>query len=249
MTPLWMVLGLLLAAGGAAPPPITVSAAISLTDALEAIARDYAAAGGGAVRFNFAGSNTLARQLVNGAPADLFISADEAQMDVAARAGVIDPATRINLLANRLALVTRRGGPAIASARDLSQPGIRRIAIGEPAGVPAGVYARRYLETLRLWDTLQDRMVPVANVRAALTAVTNGSADAAIVYQSDTASADVQVVVIDGRDAPDIAYPAAILQRSTNRAAAVQFLAFLRGPQAAAVFARYKFIPLSMTPY
>ncbi len=84
----------LLALVGVAPEPLTVSAAVSLTDALEAIAKEYAAAGGGPVRFNFAASSTLARQLVNGAPADMFISADEAQMDVAAQAGAIDPASR-----------------------------------------------------------------------------------------------------------------------------------------------------------
>src|SRR5580765_5554842 len=93
----------------AAPPPLTVAAAISLTDALEEVARAYAAAGGGQVRFNFAGSNVLARQIINGAPADVFISADEAQMDVAERAGAIDRATRVPLLGNRLAVITRKG--------------------------------------------------------------------------------------------------------------------------------------------
>src|SRR5512132_4241457 len=94
---------IVLALAVAAPQPLTVSAAISLTDALDEIARAYAGAGGGPVRFNFAGSNTLARQLVNGAPADLFISADEAQMDVVAHAGAIDPSTRVDLLGNHLA--------------------------------------------------------------------------------------------------------------------------------------------------
>src|SRR5580765_6145700 len=96
-------------AGPRAPDPLTVSAAISLTDSLEAVARAYAAAGGDSVRFNFAGSNVLARQIVNGAPADVFISADEAQMDVAERAGAIDRATRVPLLGNRLAVITRKG--------------------------------------------------------------------------------------------------------------------------------------------
>src|SRR3982750_2060184 len=91
-----------------APEPLTVSAAISLTDALQPIADAYARAGGGSVRFNFAGSNVLARQLAHGAPADLFISADEAQMAIAAGAGAIDPTSRINLLGNRLAVIVRR---------------------------------------------------------------------------------------------------------------------------------------------
>jgi molybdate transport system substrate-binding protein len=169
-------------------------------------------------------------------------------MDVTARAGAIDASTRIELLANRLAIVTRRGTEPIRAGRDLGRAATRRIAIGDPLAVPAGIYARRYLESLRLWEAVQDRIVPVANVRAALTAVTNGSVDAAIVYQSDTVDADVQALVIDGREAPNITYSAAIVKRSQNREAAVGFLSFLRGPRAAAVFARYKFIPLRTTP-
>ena len=239
----WVALG---ASAGRAPEPLTVSAAISLTDALEEIAREYAAAGGGPVRFNFAGSNTLARQLVNGAPADLFISADEAQMDVAARAAAIDPATRVDLLGNHLAIVAR----TVEAATNLAGPGVRRIALADPEAVPAGVYARRYLEATGLWGTVSDRIVPVANVRAALAAVVNGSADAAIVYESDTLAAPslpaiVTGVVAGGASVPHIRYPAAIVTRTRNRADAERFLAFLRGPQAAAVFAKYRFTPLA----
>jgi molybdate transport system substrate-binding protein len=230
--------------GGAARPPLTVCAAVSLTDALEAIAREYAAAGGGPVRFNFAGSNTLAQQLAHGAPADLFISADVDQMRVAILARVIDESTWVPLLANRLAIVTRPGGPSIADGRDLIQPAIRRIAIGDPEAVPAGVYARRYLENLHVWDSVRGRIVPVANVRAALAAVTNGSVEASIVYQSDTVGVDVHAVIVDGRGAPNIVYPAAIVRNSQNREEAQRFLAFLRGPQAYKVFARYKFAPV-----
>ena len=229
----------------AQPRPLTVSAAISLTDALETIAKEYAASGGGAVRFNFAGSNTLARQLVNGAPADVFISADDAQMDVVAQAGVIDATSRVDLLGNHLALVTRRGGPSIKEATDLAQSSIRRIAIGDPSAVPAGVYARSYLKSLHVWDTVQDRIVPAANVRAALAALMNGSVDAAIVYESDTVGTDVHACVVQGRDAPAIAYPAAIVKTSQNREEARRFLAFLKGSVASGIFARYKFTPLN----
>jgi molybdate transport system substrate-binding protein len=227
-----------------AAQPVTVCAAISLSDALEAIAKEYAAAGGGAVRFNFAGSNTLAQQIAHGAPADLFISADVEQMNVAIAANAIDSSTWVPLLANRLAIVTRRGGPAISDGRDLAQPAITRIAIGDPAAVPAGVYARRYLENLHVWESVQDRIVPVANVRAALAAVTNGSVDAAIVYQSDIGALDVQAAIVNGRGTPNIIYPAAIIRRSGNRDEARRFLAFLRGPQAYTVFSRYRFMPL-----
>lgn len=237
-----------LAAAPSPQTPITVSAAVSLTDALEAIETAYTAAGGGRVRFNFGGSNTLARQIAAGAPVDLFISADQAQMDMAERAGAIDRTTRIDLLGNRLAVVTPRGqAKAVPDARALLQPTIRRIAIGDPAAVPAGVYARQYLERARLWDALQPRTVPVGNVRAALAAAANGSVDAAIVYESDAASSkDIDVAfVVSGADAPRIVYPAALVAASQNRQSAERFLTFLVGPEATVIFTRFKFAPLA----
>lgn len=229
------------------PDAITVSAAISLTDALEAAAQAYAAAGGGPVRFNFGASNALARQIASGAPVDLFVSADAAQMDVAQQAGAIDAASRVDLLGNRLAIVTRPGGPRIDAARALLQPAIRRIAIGDTAAVPAGVYGRAFLEASGLWTMLRPKLVPVSNVRAAIAAVENGSAEAAIAYESDAAVATTATIafVIDGKEAPRIVYPAALVARAAHRAAAERFLAFLRGPEAAAIFQRFKFTPLA----
>jgi len=235
------------------PEPLTVSAAISLTNALEAMSKPYAAAGGGQVRFNFAGSNVLARQLVNGAPADLFISADEAQMDVAARAGAIDNHTRVELLGNRLAFITgtaERGGSSIRRLEDLLRPEVRRIAVGDPSAVPAGVYARAYLERAGVWTRLASKVVPVANVRAALAVVENGSADAAIVYETDAALAATATTafVVSGSDAPRIVYPAAVVSQSRHPEAARRFLAFLRGSEASAIFRRFGFTPLATTP-
>jgi molybdate transport system substrate-binding protein len=167
-------------------------------------------------------------------------------MDVAAAAGAIDRASRVDLLGNRLAIVAVPTAGSVRDARDLASQAVRRIALGDPAAVPAGVYARRYLESIGLWDTVSSRVVPVGNVRAALVAVINGSADAAIVYESDTLAAGaVRWIVIDGPAAPRIVYPAAIVTRTVDRAAAERFLSFLRGQQAAAVFARYKFTALA----
>lgn len=227
--------------------PLTVSAAVSLTDALEDIARAYLAAGGGVVRFNFSGSNVLARQIATGAPVDLFISADEAQMALAEGAGAIDTSTRIPLIGNRLAVVTRRGAPGVADARALTAPSIRKIAIGDPAAVPVGVYAQRYLRAANLWGALQSKLVPVGNVRAALAAAASGSVDAAFVYETDAAaSANVALAfVVTGADAPRIVYPAAVTRRARDRAAALRFLQFLSGPDAGAIFARHGFIPLA----
>jgi molybdate transport system substrate-binding protein len=234
--------------GSGQRPVITVSAAISLTDVLEEIGRAYTASGGGEVRFNFAASNVLARQIVSGAPVDVFISADEAQMDVADSAGAIVHATRFDLLGNRLVVLA---SPAIAgSSADLSvlaQPHVKRIAIGDPEAVPAGVYARRYLQAAGLWDKISGKIVPVSNVRAALAAVENGSADIAIVYESDggmTRRSSV-AAVLSGPGAPRIVYPAAICAASKQRRQAEHFLTFLRGRQASAVFKRYHFLPLA----
>jgi molybdate transport system substrate-binding protein len=244
---------LALALAGSRPPdPLTVSAAISLTDSLEAVASAYSASGGDAVRFNFAGSNVLARQIVNGAPADVFISADEAQMDVAERAGAIDRATRLALLGNRLAVVARKGGAAAASMRtvgDLARDEVRRIALGDPSAVPAGVYARTYLQAAGVWPQVESKIVPVANVRAALTVVENGSADVAIVYQTDAAlsTSAVTVFVATGSAAPRIVYPAAIVASSRQREAATRFLTFLTGSKATPIFRRFGFTTLAAT--
>lgn len=242
---LWCLL-LSIPAPGYAPgeEAIVVSAAISLTDALGEVAKAYAAAGGGEVRFNFAASNVLARQIVNGAPADVFISADHAQMDYAQTAGAIDPSTRIPLLSNRLVIVTPRGrSSSVSSARSLLDPGIARIAIGDPAAVPAGAYARAYLERAGIWQAVQPKLLSLANVRSALAAAESGGADAAIVYASDAAgSRRVDLAFTFGpNDGPAIIYPAAIVARSKNRRAAEQFLTFLQGTAARQIFGRFAF--------
>lgn len=222
--------------------PLLVSAAISLTDALTEIAAAYRSAGGSDVRFNFAGSNVLARQIANGAPADLFISADNVQMALAASRGAVDHP--VPLLRNRLAVVTPAGhGTAVPDASALTR--LRRIAIGDPGAVPAGVYARQYLERRGLWSALQPRLLLLANVRAALNAVESGGADAGIVYESDAAASrrvDLAFVV-ESPDAPQILYPAAIVSRSRNKESAAHFLRFLQGPEAAAIFLRYRLRP------
>jgi molybdate transport system substrate-binding protein len=240
--PLRLCLALLGTALPSRQEPLLVSAAISLSDALQEIEQAYTKAGHAAVRFNFAGSNVLARQIVNGAPADVFISADEAQMHYAAERGAIDRQSRFDLLSNRLVIVTPRGSArSIADAAALAHA--RRIAVADPAAVPAGVYARQFLEKAGIWDRLRERLVPLGNVRAALAAAESAAVDAAIVYESDAATSsrvDVSFVVA-GSAAPRIVYPAAIVAQSKNRDAAAKFLAFLRSAEAAAIFRKYHF--------
>jgi molybdate transport system substrate-binding protein len=168
-------------------------------------------------------------------------------MDVAAAAGAIDRSTRVDLVENRLVVLVRPDHATIRSVRDLLDPAIRRVAIGDPAAVPAGVYARQYLEAAGLWTAMQPRLVPTSNVRAAVTALENGSVDAAIVYASDAAIAanTVRTIPLEGVGIPRVVYPAAVVERSRNRHEAVRFLAFLRSPAAAAIFERYHFTPIA----
>jgi len=148
------------AAPDAQPAAVTVSAAVSLTDALTAVAERYGNEARGSVRFNFGASNTLARQIVNGAPADIFVSADEAQMDVVAAAGLLKDGTRFDLLTNQLAVVVPNDRPrTFKSVREIADPAFKRIAIGDPAAVPSGVYARQYLQQEGLWDAIAARVV------------------------------------------------------------------------------------------
>jgi molybdate transport system substrate-binding protein len=143
-------------------------------------------------------------------------------------------------------VVLSASAPAIRDAEGLVQPAIRRIALGDPQAVPAGVYAKQYLQAAGVWDRLSSRVVPVASVRAALTAAAAGHVDAAVVYQSDlrVAAGARLAFVVSGSSAPRIVYPAAVLARSRNPAAAARFLAFLTGSESAALFDRHGFEPL-----
>jgi molybdate transport system substrate-binding protein len=225
-------------------PTLTVSAAVSLTEALTAAAREYADPAGATIRFNFGASNVLARQIVNGAPVDLFISADAAQMDVVARGGLLKDGSRIDLLSNQLAVVVPNDRQrTFASMSELSEPAYRRIAIGDPAAVPAGVYAKQYLEREGLWTKISARIVPSTSVRAALAAVESGAADAAIVYHTDarisTRASIAWLVPVDR--GPRIVYPAAVVRTSSHPSDSQRFLDFLRSAAAARVFEGFGF--------
>jgi molybdate transport system substrate-binding protein len=232
--------------GSAQQSEVLVSAAASLSDVMTRVARAYEARAGVRVTVNTGASNTLARQITAGARVDLFISADEAQMDLV-RSDIVS-GTRIDLLSNQLAIAVAADRPrTMRSARDLIDPAIKRIAMGDPAAVPAGVYAKAYLETLGIWKQLSAKVVPSASVRVALAAVENGAADAAIVYRTDLAAARRAALAlsIPVSEGPRIVYPAAVLRGGRHRDAAVRFLAWLRDAEASAIFRAAGFIPLS----
>lgn len=224
---------------------LTVFAAASLTDAMKAIAPGYQAKSGHRLIFNFAGSNALARQIKEGAPADIFLSADEAQMDILEEAGLVDNPTRRDLLSNTLVIVVPPDGPASLAPQTLAEAGIQRLAMADPKIVPAGVYARAYLTRLRLWPRVEAKVIPTENVRAALAAVESGNVDAGIVYQTDAAISRVVKVAyeVPREEAPSITYPGAVVSVTPNAAAAEDFLDYLESEEAVAVFQKYGFLP------
>ena len=233
-------------AGGAGRrPELLVAAAASLTEALEEIGSAYTRASGVTMSFSFGASNALARQLTAGAPADVFISADDAQMAFAARHEAVDAATIVPIVGNELAVIVASDASHVPrGAADLLSDSIRRVAMGNPSAVPAGVYGRAYFVKIGLWEQLAPKVVPTATVRAALAAVTSGAADAAVVYRTDLAETRGErlAFAISGPAAPVIVYPAAVARRSRNPAAARAFLEYLQGEDAQRTFARRGFV-------
>jgi molybdate transport system substrate-binding protein len=236
-----------------ADQPVTIFAAASTMEAVNAVARAYEAGGRGAVRPVFAASSTLALQIARGAPADLFLSANTAWMDDLERRGVLEPRTRIDLLGNALVLIAPRESPldleiapGFALAEALSE---RRLAMGDPAHVPAGIYAKAALERLGVWSQVAGRVAFLGDVRTALILVDRGEAAAGIVYASDARVAPrVRVVGAFPADShPPIVYPLAVV--AGRRGPAVMALyAYLRGPEARALFRARGFVILPTGP-
>lgn len=229
----------------AALSTVRVFAAASLNDSLgEVIDLFEASHGGVRVVRQFGASNDLARQILAGAPAHLFLSADERQMDRVEAGGWIEEGWRQDLLSNQLVVVEgRTAEPRIHGPRDLE--GVERIALGDPEAVPAGVYARQYLEKLGLWERLASRVVPTLDVRAALAAVASGNVEAGIVYRTDASlEGRVRVAFEVPRDeSPRIVYPLALVRGGGGEDARA-FYRFLASPGARAVFERYGFVVL-----
>jgi len=224
---------------------VRVLAAASLTDALGELAPVYEKQNGNKLIFSFAGSNALARQIREGAPADVFFSADDAQMDGLQKSALIIADTRHEILSNTLAVVVGKDSDLqIKSAKDLEQPAIKRLALADPKAVPAGVYAHEYLTRLGLWDAIKDRVIPTENVRAALAAVESGNVEAGIVYKTDAGISKAVKIALEvpAKDGPHIAYPAAVVAGSKHEAEARKFIEFLQSEAAGKVFQKFGFI-------
>jgi molybdate transport system substrate-binding protein len=228
----------LLAAFAAQPPrSIDVFAAASLRDALTEVGVAYERQAGVAVAFNFAGSNTLAQQIVASGAGDVFVSADERWMDEVEKAGRVLGGTRRIVLANRLVVIARRDATAaVLKPEDLATASYRALSMGDPDAVPAGRYAKAALKG-PVWEAIAARVVPAPDVRAALALVESDPEIVGIVYRTDAlASPKVRVLAeIPG----EAAYPAAALREGPGRG----FVEFLSSPQARAIFERHGFSP------
>lgn len=226
---------------------LTLFAAASMTDALTAAAEAWTAAGNPPVKLAFASSSTLAKQIENGAPADLFVSADQRWMDYLEERQLVAAGTRVDLAGNALVLIVPPGSAlAIEPAPGFDLAGAlagERLAIGDPEHVPAGRYARAALTDLGAWEAVEAQSVFAADVRAALAFVERGEVAVGIVYATDAAiSESVRVVATFPQEShPPIVYPIAAVAEQ-DRPAVRAFLAFLAGDAAAEILRGYGFV-------
>ena len=240
--PLLSTCALLLFGAGlhaADPAGVTIFAAASTTGVIQAVATAYEAERHVHVTCSFGSSSTLAKQIEQGAPADLFLSADEKWMDYLAKKGAIVDKSRADLLGNALVIITPSAKPltiTVDPTFDFAKSFSGRLAVGDPKGVPAGIYTQEAFTKLGWWDALQDRLAPAADVRAALKLVELGEMNAGVVYATD-AKASTKVAVaatIPGSYHTPIRYPVALTTTANQLAAA--FLVYLEAPAARTVY-------------
>lgn len=234
---------LLVGAGSAGAADLVVSAASSLTDAFQAVGKAYEAKHPGMhVVLNFAASDVLLRQIANGAPADVFASADETAMDKAVAAKAVDPATRQDFATNRLVLIVPKGSKSVTSPADLKADTVKRVAYGDPASVPVGRYTKAALEQLGLWDAVSAKGVLAQNVRQSLDYVARGEVDAGFVFATDATILKDKVDVAAKVPTPKpITYPIAVVAGSKQARDAAAFEAFVQSPEGRGILAGFGF--------
>ncbi|KQP39820.1 molybdate ABC transporter substrate-binding protein [Pseudorhodoferax sp. Leaf274] len=223
---------------------ITVSAAASLTDAFKELAPKFEASKpGSTVRFNFAASGVLLQQISQGAPVDVFASADQETMNRADAQKLVDATSRKNFVTNSLVLIEpAQGGVGVKSLQDLGGAAIKKIAVGKTATVPVGRYTKEVLDAANLWTPLEPKFVQADSVRQVLDYVSRGEVEAGFVYRTDAAIAGDKVkVVASPQGATPVSYPIAVVADSKNKAAANDFIAFVNSEAGQQVLARYGF--------
>ncbi|RTR23510.1 molybdate ABC transporter substrate-binding protein [Azospirillum griseum] len=245
--------GLLAAAPAAMAQDVLVLAAASTKNAVDLLAAQFKAKSGVGVTSSFAASSALAKQIENGAPADLFLSADLDWMDYLHKRNLIKTDSRINLLGNALVVIAPKGStlkPELTPGGNLpALIGDGRLATGDPSNVPVGKYAQAALQSLGQWAQVEPKLARADNVRAALALVSRGEAPLGIVYSTDAAvDPGVTVVGVFPADShPAIVYPAALTATTTNPNAA-KFLEYLTSAEGQAVFQQFGFVPMTKTP-
>ena len=229
---------------GCSGEELVIFGAMSLTDALTEISQRFGGERNVKVYCNFAGSSTLQRQIEKGAPADVFISASPKQIDALQQKGLLYEDSRQAILTNRLVLVAPvNSSLSMADVGLLSEDSIRRIAIGEPSSVPAGIYGREALARWGIWDSVQSKLIPSPDVRSTLAYVESGEVDVGVVYKTDAdISKKVKIIYeFPGSSHTPIVYPAAILQDTGHKVLAHAFLDYLQTTEVAAIFEKYGF--------
>lgn len=232
-----------------APVELTISAAASLTDSLQEIQTLYQQQHPNVtLTFNFAASGTLQKQIEQGAPADLFFSAGSKQMEALISANLIDKAHEKDLLANDLVLVVPKDSSvALTSPKDLTNEAIKKLAVGTPESVPAGMYAKQTLEKAGLWDSLQSKIVLTKDVKQVLSYVETGNAEAGFVYKTDAMDSNgVKVAFTTDADSHDpILYPAGVVSATTHPEEVAAFYDYLQTDEAQAIFEKHGFTKAS----
>ncbi|WP_323012465.1 molybdate ABC transporter substrate-binding protein [Castellaniella sp.] len=223
---------------------ILVSGAASLTNAFKDLAAQYQAAHPDTqVLTTFGASDVVLRQIIEGAPADVFASADQKAMDKAVAAKAVDPASRVDFVRNEVVLVVPVDNPGnIQSLKDLSGAKVQRIALGNPDSVPVGRYTREALQQAGAWDDVQARQILGQNVRQVLSYVERGEVDAGFVFATDAAIMKDKVKLIQTVDTPTpVVYPIALVQRDGRAREAAAFLDYVVSPAGQAILAQYGF--------
>src|SRR6185437_3498001 len=213
--------------------------------ALDEVEHDYAAANPGvAVASNYGASGTLQLQIEQGAPVDIYLSASPKQMDDLQAKGLLLDGTRRNLLRNEIVLIApKESSSHISSFQDLARPDVKPIALGEPATVPAGEYAKEVLNYFGIYNAVRPKTLFAKDVRQVLTYVETGDVEAGIVYSTDASSSSTVKVVATApaRSHEPAIYPVAVIKDSKNPHAARAFEDFLLGTRANAIFQKYGF--------
>ena len=223
---------------------LTVSAAASLSESFTQISQEFTRETGTKVNLNFASSNNLLRQMEQGAPVDVFASADQETMDSAAKKNLVDPATRKDFALNDLVLITPAKS-TLAGPEALSGAEVKHIAIGQPESVPAGRYAREALTSAGTWEALQSKFVFGNNVRQVLSYIQRGEADAGFVYRTDALAGgkDVRIVTAMTGHKP-VCYPIAVTKDSADRQMAQKFVDFVLSARGLEILADHGFSPV-----